>query len=768
MRGPEPKTAPVASRVFSGIAHVVANKRNAWIIIALWLGLVVASRFAPRPRSSSQQQDFLPSNDDSIVAAHIANDPAKFPRTGQLALPMVIIFRDENGLSPDDFARARRVSDYLNDQSQRPQQVTAVASVFSADQVAANAPPPKDPRFLSDDGKTMTMTAFFSGGNFSQADKLAEPAKTVEQFVKDQESGAPNLKTGVSGIVAQIVDSSKAFKNLNGTLLPVTVILIIVLLLAIYRSVILIWVPLLSVGLAYLLSAGLFGLIASAFSIVVNPQSTSLAIVLILGAGTDYTLFIASRYREELRQNQSKYVAMWHTMANIGEAIASSALIVVITLISLVFASLKFFSNLGPSAALAIACMLLAGLTLVPAILVLLGRYSFWPVMPRYGDTHRDASGFWARVASIVAKRPGMVFAVTGGFFVILALATFGLKQRYDFVSNFPSNFPSRQGQGLLEKAGPTEVGKLSPTQIYVSSSDPIASHLGQLAAISDAAAKTDGVQRVIGFSGSPAPTIQQILQQDAALPASQRQLSADGKTAQITIFLNRDPYKTPAMDIIQPLRNTTRAAVAGSGLQIHVGGETAQNADTRSDTARDLELLGPIILLAIALILGLLLRSIVAPAYLVASTLLSYLATLGLTGMVFQDLLGSTGVQNFVPPFMAVFLIALGADYNVFIMSRVREEAHRVGIHDGTRLALARTGGVITSAGVILAGTFAVLLILPLQFLQQIGFAVAAGVLLDTFIVRALFVPSIVFLLGRWNWWPSRESQPAVEEAVA
>lgn len=756
--------------MFSRIAHAVARPRATWIIIALWIVLAGLARAAPQPQASTQQQDFLPASDDSIIANHIASDPAKYPRGSAPLLPMIIVFRNDNGLGPDDIARARDVSDYLNNPARRPASVGAVASIFTADSLPPGAPLPPDPRFLSSDRKTLTMTALFKADE-SAGQKLATPVAQVEQYVRDKSAGAPGLQSGVSGPAALVADSTRAFKNLNGSLTVISVVLIVVLLLAIYRSPILPLVPLFSVFLAYTVSSGIFGLIAKAFNLVVNPQSTSLAVVLILGAGTDYTLFIVSRYREELRQNESRHAAMWHTMANIGEAIASSALIVVVTLLALVFASLKFFSNLGPSAALAIACMLLAGLTLVPAILLLFGRHVFWPFVPRYGEHHSEDRGYWTRIAALVAGRPVAVLLVTALLFVALAGGMFGLRQRYDFVSNFPANYPSRQGQELLEKAGPADVGKLSPTLVFVTSQNQILSHLPQLQAISDALAHTPGVSGVSGFGGSPPPSEARIQQADASLPPSQRVIAADGKTARITVFLNRDPYGTAAMDTIPAIRGNARAAARNSGLTINVGGETALDTDTRSDVTRDLEVLGPIIFLAIGIILALLLRSLVAPIYLLASTLLSFLATLGLTAIVFQGLLHESGIQDFVPPFMAVFLIALGADYNVFIMSRVREESHRIGLHDGTQRALARTGGVITSAGLILAGTFAVLLVLPLEFLKQIGFSVAAGVLLDTFIVRALLVPSLVFILGRWNWWPSTIEQtvlPAATRSVA
>ena len=748
--------------MFTRIAHLVANSKATWAIVIIWFVVAGLSRLVPAAKTSTQQQDLLPASDDSIVASHLATNPAKFPRSGSQVLPMLIVFRDQNGLSSTDVERARAVSDYLNNPGQRPAGVTGVSSIFIADRLAPGAALPADPRFLASDRKTLTITALFGAKSDSAIEKqLVDPVKQVEQAVKDRAAGDPALQTGVAGQAAQLADAQKAFGNLNGTLTEIAVLLVIALLLVIYRSPILPFVPLVSVGLAYVISQGAFNAIARGLNLVVNPQSTSLALVLILGAGTDYAMFIISRYREELRQFESKYDAMWHTMANIGEAIASSALIVVATLLTLLLASISFFGNLGPSAALAIAFMLVAGLTFVPAVLLLFGRRAFWPFMPRYGERHGEESGVWGWIAGVVSRRPAIVLGTIAVLFIGLALATAGLQQRYDFVSNFPTNYPSRQGQQLLEKAGPADIGKLSPTQVYVTSAHgPVLSHLDQLNRLADALAQVPGVQAVTGFGGPAPPSAAAIRQQNGALPPTQRSVSADGTTAVVTVYFNRDPYSAAAMDLITPLRHTARGAAGGSDLRVNVGGETAVQADTRSDVTRDELLLGPIIFLAIGIILGLLLRSAVAPLYLLATTLLSFLATLGLTSLIFQHVVNSGGIQDFVPPFMAVFLTSLGADYNVFIMTRVREESRRLGIHDGARRAIARTGTVITSAGIILAGTFAALIALPLSLLQQIGFAVAAGILLDTFVVRVLMVPSIVFLLGRWNWWPSGASK--------
>ncbi len=741
--------------MFTTIAHLVARRRLYWFIILVWFVLVGVSAALPKAKTSSQQQDFLPASDDSIKAQHIADNPAKFPRGNALVLPLTVIFRDAGGLQQGDIDAARAVNQAITsklDTNGQPDRrlnvVVGGASIFNQDNVQPGQPLPQDPRFLSSDGTTLTGTVLL---NDSGDKAVADAVNAIEDLLKPHNAGS--LATGVAGPAVQISDSNRAFSNLSGKVTLVTVILVIVLLLAIYRSPILPFIPLISVGLAYALSNGIFGAIANGAGLKVNPQSSSLTIVLILGAGTDYSLFIISRFREELRQYESKYEAMWHTMANVGEAIASSALIVVATLITLLLASLTFFSNLGPSAALAIACMLMAGLTFVPSLLLVFGRVAFWPFVPRYGDEHAEDRGLWTRIAGVVAARPGAVAGVTVLVFVAFALASFGLKQRFDFVSNFPSSFPSRQGQALLEKAGPQDVGKLAPTSVYVTSADPILNHLDQLAAISSSLQQAKGVGSVQGFSGV---TAQQVQQTNQALPPTQRTISADGTTARIDVYLTTDPYGTNAMDLVGGIRQAARSPVKGQALTVNVGGTTAIQADERSDGNRDIALLGPIIFAAIGIILGLLLRSVVAPIYLLATTLLSFFTTLGLTVLVFQGLRGQSGIQNFVPPFMAIFLVALGADYNVFIMSRVREEALREGVHDGTRKALARTGGVITSAGIILAGTFAALIIQPLELLQQIGFAVAAGILLDTFVVRAVLVPSIVLLLGKWNWWPS------------
>ncbi|CAA9548434.1 MAG: hypothetical protein AVDCRST_MAG70-713 [uncultured Thermomicrobiales bacterium] len=471
--------------------------------------------------------------------------------------------------------------------------------------------------------------------------------------------------------------------------------------------------------------------------------------------------------------------------------------------LALLLATLRSTATLGPLLALAIGLMLVAALTLVPAILTILGRFSFWPFRPNYDVRSNDpaiadeeAHGIWSRVAGVVARRPVGVLVSTVTVFLVMSLGLLQFEQTYDQITGLPEGTESREGFELLREAFPA--GELAPTDVYVrlpEGSDLFAPDtLARVDQVALALASTDGVSAVSGPSrpfgtgGGPGPD--QVAAAAASLPVPVRDairagedpasgeppsdpalgeaialyavsagaVSRSGNVAALAVTLDENPYGPAALAMVPDLRQTAKDAAERAGLArdaVLVGGETATVFDTREANDRDTLIVLPLILLAIGVILALLLRSLVAPLYLLATIILSYTATLGISTFVFTTVLGQEGVSGGTPFFLFVFLVALGVDYNIFLMVRIREETGRYGLAIGTRRALGRTGGVITSAGLILAGTFGALMTLPLQDLFQLGFAVALGVLLDTFIVRSLMVPAIVLLLGRWNWWP-------------
>jgi RND superfamily putative drug exporter len=488
-------------------------------------------------------------------------------------------------------------------------------------------------------------------------------------------------------------------------------------------------VPLVVVGVAnQVVSAVAYGLAKS--GVVINGQTAGILTVLVFGAGTDYALLIVARFREELRRHEDRHEAMRSALRNAGPAILASASTVIAGLLCLLIAVENSVSGFGPVSAIGIAVTLACMLTILPALLVALPRGVFWPFVPRYGSTPREERGPWFRIGRRIMARPRPVWA---GAVVVLALMAVGLTRMDTTTSqlnSFRSSVESVAGQKILAESFPG--GLSTPAEVVVR--DP--SKLPQVIA---AAKETAGV----------AATIQ--VQRAAGI-------------ARFDAVLAMDPYSDGAFEAMDELRDAVHG-VGGAGAL--VGGETAVNLDSRRAAIRDIKFVLPLVLLVVLVILGLLLRAVLAPVILALTVVLSFAASLGASVLVFRYVFGFDGTDPGLPLLAFIFLVALGVDYNIFLMARVREEAQEIGTRRGMLKGLAVTGGVITSAGVILVGTFSVLGILPLVALTEIGFLVAFGVLLDTLVVRSLLVPALSEELGPRIWWPSRLSKTdgAVEE---
>jgi len=772
--------------VIHAITDFSSSRHGKWITLVVWIiltGIVVPLAPQLSQVTTNDQSSFLPSGADSTRVAELVK--TDFPSDGT---PAIIVFRDANGLSPQDLAHAEQVSNWLSSGS-AGENVHNVVSTFTVPQASAS--------LLSADKTTMTMIVNITGE--PAGDAYTATIARIRDYTHQFDTGPLQVK--VSGPGGLLADLLKVFQRIDGFLLLVTGGLVLILLVLIYRSPVVALVPIVSVGWVFSLASGIGALLAEHAGLLVNGQATGIMTVLLFGAGTDYCLFISSRYREELVKVDDTHEAMRRAMRGVGEAILSAAGTILIATLALLLAVLRSNQALGPLLAIAIGVMLLASLTLVPAILTILGRRAFWPFAPRV-DLAKKASeshGIWSHVAAVVSRRPGVVLASTMVVFVMMALGVLGLRQDFDTLSSLPSGTESRTGFELLRQGFPP--GDLAPTEAYVVFPSGVsvydAKNLQAIDAITLALAKQSGISSITSPSRPFGATAQvgpeQVTAAIQALPeqvrtaiqtgqpvklpadvaaeeaqatgvfaASQSLVSPANNVARINVTLNENPYGLDAINRIPALRDTASKAAEAAGLApgaVLVGGPTATNYDTKAANDRDERVVLPLILLAIGVVLALLLRSIVAPLYLLATSVLTYFSTLGVSTLVFQDLLGQQGVSSSVPFYLFVFLIALGVDYNIYLMARVREEMRHDNLRDGTIRALGRTGGVITSAGIILAGTFAALMTLPLQALFQLGFAVALGVLLDTLIVRTLTVPAIVLLLGRWNWWPSRES---------
>jgi RND superfamily putative drug exporter len=466
----------------------------------------------------------------------------------------------------------------------------------------------------------------------------------------------------------------------------------------------------------------------------VTQNATSILVVLMFGVGTDYCLLLVSRYREELHRYDDKHEAMQHALMRAGPAILASGMTVVLSMLVLLFAEVGGIHSMGPASAIGIAAALLAGLTLLPALLTIFGRPGFWPRrrLVAHDPEHQilERQGIWRRLGDTVLRRPALALAATVLLFVGGALGLLAYKESYSTTNFFRKPTESVDGFKALEKAVPA--GNLDPTNVLIERKDgPVrpAEVLGaqrRLRAIGGVEAVTDPLE-----------------------------VSEDKRIASLNVVFTDDPYTSKAFDRVPLMRSQLDKSLPPSVRGL-VGGGSAVQYDFDHANKRDLRVIVPLALLVIGVILALLLRAIVAPIVLILSVVASFFGTLGLSILFFRFVDGQPGIDNSLPTFAFIFLVALGVDYTIFLMSRVREEAATYGTREGTLRAIAATGPVITSAGIILAGTFSVLMTVPVTFAFNIGFMVALGILLDTFVVRTIMVPAAIELIGDKIWWPS------------
>ena len=705
------------------LARFVTGRRTKWLVPVIWLILVILLQPLGGKLSKvtdDRTQSALPRNAESTkVIKTLARD---FPG-GQTATGL-IVYRRPAGLTRAD--RAKIASDARR---------IAAAIPVTAPPVLPSARGPGRAQLAPNGTLAYTVIAVPNRDK-----KLSKWGKKVRSITS---SGAGGLKIYVTGDLGFSADFDSVFANFDTKLLFATVALVLVLLLAIYRSPVIALMPLIVVGFAYTVATGFVYLLAKTGE-TVTSTTTGILIVLMFGVGTDYCLLLVSRYREELRRHEDKGEAMAIALRRAGPAILASGL----TVLVLLLADVGSIRSMGPGCAIGVACAFLVGLTLLPAMLTIVGRRGFWPrkrnvAFDPEGIEH-EHPGAWRRFGNRVLERPAAALVATLALFAVGGLGLVAYKENYSTTGVFKKRTDSVDGFKAIQKAFPA--GALAPNDVLIQNT-------GGRAVTSDDIALVRS--RLIGAPGVA-----------AVPPLAQR--SKDGRAVRIDLVLSDDPYTPRAFDRIPKLRS--RLAHLPAGVQALIGGGSATQYDFNKGTAHDLRVVIPVSLVVIAVILGILLQAVVAPLVLIASVVVSFFGTLGLAVLFFRYVAGEAGVDNSLPVFAYIFLVALGIDYTIFLMSRVRQEARRFGTREGMLRALGATGPVITSAGIILAGTFSVLMTLPAWFIFNIGFLVALGILLDTFVVRTIMVPAAVELLGDRIWWPStaRGGGAALREAPA
>jgi putative drug exporter of the RND superfamily len=699
------------------LAQLPGGRRTKFAVIAVWVVILAAIGPLAGKFEDAQENDpadYLPADAESVQALERLDG---FPSDDEA--DAITVFHRDGGLTAGDRAAIEQVRAGINDQ------VRPAINGERAGTVAETGPP-----VISADGATALLTTPITVPEEASGDAEDLLTDTPEE-IKTQLGSLPSgLQAEVTGPAGFAADAVEVFNDIDSTLLLATAGLVLVLLIVIYRSPIFWLIPFVSVLLAEVTTRGLGYLIADA-GVTVTGQSGGILPVLVFGAGTDYALLMVSRYREELRRHEDKHDAIRVALSRTSPVILASGATVIAALLTLTLAEVSGTSGLGPIGAMGIAMAMLSMLTILPALLTVFGRRAFWPFVPRVGTEGPDVThGTWRRIAEWVARGPRRVWVGTTAVLAVMIAGLAFLNSDLTSGNMFRDDVDSVQGQELVEAGFPA--GANAPTNVIVTD-----------------ASKVDGVRAAV----ARAPGVAEVS------PRVER--GAGG--AKLEVTLDEDPYSTGAFDLIPGIREAARGA---AGDDVLVGGPTAEEYDLRESAARDNRLIVPVALVVVFIILAALLRAIVAPLVLIATVIISYFAALGIGALFFELVFEFPGMDPALPLFAFVFLVALGIDYNIFLMARVREETLAHGTRDGTIRGLAVTGAVITSAGLVLAGTFSTLAVLPLVTLTEIGFVIAVGVLIDTFIVRSLLVPALVLEIGDPVWWPSALARVAERRA--
>jgi len=715
-----------------------SSRKGAKIVVAAWLAaIVLLSGIAPSAKSVSISAGEGSVNENTLSEQARRLIKERFPSDD--GAPALVVFHNPNGIGEDGRALVADFSKWLN----------------SADkpELAGNALPyhlmPEAARdSLMSEDRTTLLYSFTMVPDLDSHDIHRTVEQVKEWLDRHALAGLRTEVTGPAGITADTLD---LFRNADLVLLFATVGLILVLLIAIYRSPLLALIPLVVSGVVYEAANRLIGVGGKQGWYVVDSQALSIMLILLFAVLTDYCLFVFSRYREELRKPGDKHEAMKRAMSRVGEPILFSGGTVLVAMLVLLAAVFKPYHNFAPVFAIAMAAILLGGLTLIPAVFSLLGRKAFWPSAPKpeqeEGSRPRR-TGIWGAIASAVVKRPAAIAGVLLALLLVVAANLGTVSYSFNLLKSFPEELSSRQGFELLERNFPK--GELAPVTVLIASDSTMVLDEGstvKLAALAEALERVEGVASVTPKIGPGTAA------SGASLPEGI--LSEDGKAIRLQITLSDNPYDREALNVVAELRRDAEDLLKDGGFEegryeLHFAGQTAEQLDVRQMNKRDIAVVFTLITAAITAMLLLQTRSLRAALLMISTILLSYAAALGLGWAVFEHLLGYEAISYRIPVYTFVFLVALGVDYNIMLVSRIREEAGRHEWKEAIRLGVERTGGVISSAGVILAATFAVLITQPMQELFLFGLTMALGILLDTFLVRGMLLPSILALIGR------------------
>ena len=704
--------------MFSGLGRLAT--RHPWLVILGWIVVsVVIIATAPKLSATSDQSEFLPSKYESIRAANLQTEA--FPQ--QSAVGAILVFDREDGqpLTAADTADVQRI-------------VTGLKPKLDPVFAGIAAQPPSQ-------NKLVQIAVVGIAKDKNPYDPAATDAAKQLRVDGQELVKGTDLRLGITGAAAQALDSQEASANAEAIVGIATLLLILVLMILIFRSVILAVLPILVIGLVSQVAVGLIGVANKVFDLKTDSSIQVILIVVLFGIGTDYILFFLFRYRERLRSGEDSKSAVVQAVARAGEAIASAGGAVIVAFMALVLSSLGIFKSIGPALAIAVAVTVVAALTLVPAVVSLIGTKVFWP--SKSWRVEPKGARF-AALGDSLGRRPARYALASGLVLAVLAIFALGFNPNFDLGdSGAPKNVESAVALRTLQKGLPA--GATDPTTVLLHSTDGQPLTEDELTSYAAELGKAQGVGQV-----SPGT------------------LSDDKTTASFSVVLKEDPTSDQALaDVKGPIRDAAHAA-APEGTEALVGGTTSVFVDFQKAMNRDYRVVFPVAAVVIMIILGLLLRSLVAPIYLMASVVLGFGATLGAAVLVFQHLGGREGLIFLLPIYIYLFVVALGTDYNILMIARLREEAREgADSHHAAAEALKHAGPTVAAAGLILAGTFASLMLGGNALLTALGFSISFGIFVAAFVMAMFFTPSLTALIGHAAWWPGHGDEKREEKSV-
>ncbi|MEI4790449.1 MMPL family transporter [Bacillus sp. FJAT-53060] len=705
---------------------------GAKIVLIAWIVVVAVFSFvAPSSKdySKNSTEGSVKGNTASEIAEQVLNK--EFPTDN--GLTALLVFHHEGKITDQDRERITELSEWF-------------ASANKPKHIASALPYHKFPKkvqdqMFSDDGTTLIFNLALKDGIDS------DEANATLDAIRDKVTaiGLDDLQFEITGPAGISADTIALFKNADLVLMLATVALIFVILIIIYRSPILAITPLIIAGIVYGLVDRIIGLAGKNDWFPVDSSAVSIMLVLLFAVITDYSLFVFSRYREELRKKESKYDSMSEAMYHVSEPIFFSGGTVFLAMLTLFTTVFEPYNHFAPVFSVAVVVILLAGLTLIPSIFALMGRKAFWPFIPKFNPQHKDKESIWSKVSKLVLKRP----ALYAGILLIILLSgvlnATQMKFSFNLMNSFPEDISSRQGFELLADHYPA--GQLAPVTVILLADKKIdvnEEFLQKVKGLKEELANQKGISSV-----SPDIT-DEVIKGNADLPPNF--LADNGKAVKLQLVLKNNPYDIEALNTVEQLRDHTETFLKDNGFtkneyQLHYAGQTAGQLDVKQMNVRDMIILFSLVTVLLTLVIGFQTKSVLMPILMMATILLSYFATLGFGWWIFKHFMGYEAISYRLPVYTFVFMVALGIDYNIMLVSRIKEKAKELPWKKAVGEGIALTGGVISSAGIILAATFAVLMTQPLQELFLFGFTMAMGILIDTFLIRAILLPSLLIL---------------------